>query len=265
MTDNVVAHDCRPLMRYCSAKGVAPGAVDETVVDAFMEYRARSTARPVKPATRRLLARAWNANVGTHRELARSASRRISGPVGCQAGMERAFPRDCEMMLQRYLEGLKRRRRSRRGQRIRPLKPSTIDNRRNELTIAARTAVRLGVPIESLTSSERCWPPTVARKILDAYWQKNGETPKTFTIDLGMRFLSIARETDCVDEADVKNRRDGEAMEEHRQTGSVGQEPRSHPPGADRRRVWDRVVNLPQQADEQWRDRNLITHPTGLP
>ena len=177
VTDNVDRSRLSPLMRYCSAKGVAPGAVDETVVDAFMDYRARSTARPVKPATRRLLARAWNANIGTIENW--PDQRLVESPVRSGAKPEWSdFPAGLRDDVQRYLEGLKRERRSRRGQHIRPLKPSTIGNRRNELTIAARTAVRLGVPIESLTSLGALLAPAVARKILDALWEKNGADPK---------------------------------------------------------------------------------------
>src|SRR5262249_57808989 len=36
---------------------------------------------------------------------------------------------------------------------------------------------------------------------LDAYWAKNGETPKAFTIDLACRFVAIARETKCINDA----------------------------------------------------------------
>jgi len=34
-----------------------------------------------------------------------------------------------------------------------------------------------------------------------AYWAKNGETPKAFTIDLACRFVAIARGTKCIDDA----------------------------------------------------------------
>jgi hypothetical protein len=38
--------------------------------------------------------------------------------------------------------------------------------------------------------------PKVAEKILDAYWQKNGDKPKIYTIDLARRFVAIAKETE---------------------------------------------------------------------
>jgi hypothetical protein len=51
------------LMRFCSANNVAPNEVDETIVDRFGEYRLRC-GKPVDDAFRRLIARAWNENVG---------------------------------------------------------------------------------------------------------------------------------------------------------------------------------------------------------
>jgi hypothetical protein len=52
------------LMRYCSARGVRPGEVDERVLDACMAYRAATTALRSDAAARRRIARAWNSCVG---------------------------------------------------------------------------------------------------------------------------------------------------------------------------------------------------------
>ena len=52
------------LIRYCSLKGIAPSAVDEAVVDAYMTYRKETTALAVDIKARRAVARAWNASRG---------------------------------------------------------------------------------------------------------------------------------------------------------------------------------------------------------
>ena len=52
-----------------------------------------------------------------------------------------------------------------------------------------------GVAIGDLTLLSALLSPDVVEKILDAYWVKNGETPKAFTIDLACRFASD-RKTD---------------------------------------------------------------------
>jgi Phage integrase family len=88
--------------------------------------------------------------------------------------------------------------------------------------------------------------PDVAEKILDAYWAKNGETPKAFTIDLACRFVAIARETKCIGEAAFERldqmRR---ALEDERRGGLTDKNTalirQVLTPG-----VWDRVVRLPQ-------------------
>jgi len=252
--DSVARSRLSPLMRYCSVKGIPPNGVNEQVVDGFTEYRAQSTARPVNDAVRRLLARAWNANIG--RIDWWPALRLVEPPIRVRATTPwTEFPAGLRDDVERYLERLKQKRRSRRGQRIRPLKPSTIQNRRNELMIAARMAVRLGVPIETLTSLGALLAPSVAQKILDAFWEKNGETPKTFTIDLAMRFLSIARETGCLDEAGCEELQGmWEAMEGHRRRGLSDK-------NIDLIRkvltdgVWDRVVNLPRKLMREARSK----------
>ena len=61
--------------------------------------------------------------------------------------------------------------------------------------------MRLDVPIESLSSLGALLHPNLVEKVIDAYWQKNGEEPKTGTIDLGKKVLRMARETGCLDQA----------------------------------------------------------------
>src|SRR5262249_35485405 len=148
--------------------------------------------------------------------------------------------------VDQYLQGLTKVRKSRSGRRIRPLKPSTISQRRMELAAAARMAVKTGVPIGDLTLLSALLSPDVVEKILDAYWAKNGETPKAFTIDLAWRFLAIARETKCVDDAACERldqmRRD---LEDCRRSGLTDKNTalirQVLTPG-----VWSRVVKLPQ-------------------
>jgi len=155
------------------------------------------------------------------------------------------FPEGLRRDVDRYLQGLTRVRRSRTGQRIRPLKPSTIRTRQAKLQAAARMAVKTGVPIDTVSSLSALLAPEVAEKVLDAYWSRNGETPKLFTIDLAGRFLAIAKETKCLDDTACERldemRRD---LDEHRQGGLTDKNlaliRQVLTPG-----VWKRVVQLP--------------------
>ena len=111
------------------------------------------------------------------------------------------FPEGLRRDIDDYFAGLAKPHRSLNGKRIQPCGPGTIRTRRAELVAMARMAVRLGVPIESLTSLAALLHPDVVELVIDAYWQKNGDEPKTCTIDLGKKVLRMARETGCLDQA----------------------------------------------------------------
>src|SRR5262249_52262232 len=232
---------------------IAPAEADEAIVDRFMGYRSQSW-RPADDAFRRLLARAWNSNVGN---IPGWPARELMVPT-IKITVElawRGFPEGLRRDVDRYLEGLTRVRRSRTGQRIRPLKPSTIRTRRAELEAAARMAVKAGGAIEALTSLSALLAPKGGEKILDADWAKNGETPKAFTINLACRFYAIARENQSVDEAACERldqmRRD---LEDERRGGLTDKNTaflrQVLTPG-----VWRRVVNLPKEMMEAARSQ----------
>jgi integrase len=197
--DALVRSRLSSLMRFCSANKLAPAEVDEAVLDRFMDYRSR-TGSSSDDAFRRLLARAWNANVGT---IPGWPVRTLTVPLAKPA-VEQEWedsPEGLRRDVEQYLQGLTKVRRSRNGQRIRPLKPSTIRTRRAEQQAVARMAVKTGVPVASLTSLSALLAPEVAEKVLEAYWARNGENPKLYTIDLARRFFAIAKETKCLDDA----------------------------------------------------------------
>ena len=197
--DRFVRWRLSSFMRFCSAQGIAPAEVDERIVERFKGYRAQS-GTPTDDASGRRLVRAWNSNVG---KIQGWPARRLTEPA-VKPTTElpwTEFPEGLRRDVDQYLQGLTKVRKSRSERRIRPLKPSTIRQRRMELAAAVRMAVKTGVPIGDLNSLSVLLSPDVVEKILDAYWAKNGETPKAFTIDLAWRFLAIARETKCVDDA----------------------------------------------------------------
>src|SRR5260370_14464260 len=158
-------------MRFCSASHIAPIDVDEGVVERLMRYRSQ-TGMSASDAFRRLVARAWNSNVGNIQGW--PARRLIEPPIKTAVELSWAdFPEGLRRDVDRYLDGLTRVRRSRAGQRIRPLKPSTLRTRRAELAAAARMAVKTGVPIETLSSFSALLAPEVLRKILAADCHQN--------------------------------------------------------------------------------------------
>jgi len=65
-------------------------------------------------------------------------------------------------------------------------------------------AVKLGIPLASLTSLSALIRPDVAEKILDGYWRKDGEIPTNYTINLSGRFVALAHSVGGLDEAALR-------------------------------------------------------------
>ncbi|WMT78743.1 site-specific integrase [Bradyrhizobium sp. Ash2021] len=233
------------LMRYCSAKELGPASVDEAALDAYMVYRAETSALATDAAARRSIARSWNACIGSVEGW--PERRLIEPPIKAAEGPSwESFSEVLRNDIDAYLLGLTKPRKGHTGKRRAPCKPATIRVRRAMLVAAAKMAVRAGVPIEKLTSLGAMLHPDVSEPILEAYWEKDGERPNVFTIDLGVLFLSIARQIDCLDEAALVRLDDIRAeLEQHRQGGLTDKNL------AVVRQVltdgiWTGVVNLPE-------------------
>jgi hypothetical protein len=206
------------LIRYCSARGVPPSAVNDKIFDDYWRYRTETTALASNNTARRFMARAWNACAAT------TDTWRLQWltepPLKTAEPAWEAFPVGLRKDIDEYFAGLAKVHRSLGGKRIQPCSPTTIATRRAELVAMARMAVRLGVPTESLTSLAALLQPDLVERVIDAYWQKNGDEPKRSTIDLGWKLLRMARETGCLDQAAL-DRLDEmrSALEQHRREG----------------------------------------------
>lgn len=252
LTDPSTRYRLMPLMRFCSGVLIEPEAVDETVIDRYMEHRKRTTTRPSDAANRRTLARLWNA--GTGKIVGWPQLRLLEPPVKAAEGPLWAdFPEGLCAGIESYLTGLTTIRRNKAGQRIRPCKPSTITTRRRELVAAVRVAVNNGVPLASLSSLRVLIHPDVTEKVLDAYWRNDGEVPGTYTINLSCRFAAIAHDIGDLDEDALRRLGDLRfALEQHRDDGMT-------PKNLALIRsvltegVWSRVVNLPELLMQQAR------------
>jgi hypothetical protein len=64
LTDPSTRYRLLPLMRFCSGFHIEPDAVNEAVINHFMDYRTRTTNRVCDTASRRILARLWNSGIG---------------------------------------------------------------------------------------------------------------------------------------------------------------------------------------------------------
>ena len=180
------------------------------------------------------MARTWNACASCNRRLAAAAAHRAAHQAKAGPAWE-DFPEGLRRDVDAYFARLTKPRRSFSGRRIRPCKPTTIRTRRAELMAVARMAVRLGVPIESLTSLAALLHPDVVEPVIEAYWQKNGDEPKVFTIDLGWKLLRIARETGGLDQAAIERLDEIRAtLEDYRRSGLTPEESAACAPSSDR-------------------------------
>ena len=252
LTDPSTRYRLLPLMRFCSGVQIEPAAVDEAVIDRYIDHRARTTTRAADAASRRILARLWNAGIGNIEGWPQQ--RLVEPPVKASEGPGwEDFPGGLRADIEGYLAGLKLIRRNKAGQRIRPCKPSTIITRRRELVAAVRMAVKLGIPLASLTSLGALIHPDVAAKVLDGYWSKDGEIPTTYTINLSCRFVALAHSVGGLDEVALPKLGDLRfSLEQHREDGMT-------PKNLALIRyvltdeVWSRVANLPEQLMRQAR------------
>jgi integrase len=118
----------------------------------------------------------------------------------------------------------------------------------------ARRAVAVGVPIESLTSLSALLDPDVVERVLDDRWEKDGDKPATYTVDLSVRLYAIARQIGCLSPEALE--RLGElraSLEEQRRSGMTAKNSALIRTiyGSD---IWSKVLKLPAQLLEEARD-----------
>jgi hypothetical protein len=232
------------LIRYCSLKGIVPSAVDDTVVDDYMAYRKETTALAVGNKARRAIARAWNARRGIE---GWPRQQLIEPPLQAKEGLRwEDFPAQLRAEIASHLKYLATHRKSPSGKRLRPCKPLTLQGRRNDLVSFAKKAVRLGVPIEKLSTLSVLLAPDLVERVLDKEWEDNGDEPKTSTIDLAKKLVAVARSTNCLTKEQLAQLEDKRAaLEEYRKEGMT-QKNLKLVRRVLNSEVWARVINCPE-------------------
>jgi integrase len=242
------------LMRYCSAKGIAPEALTEEVLEAFLRYRAETTALGADVADCRSIARSWNRCVD---EIPAWPKVRLLEPALLRdpnALLWEEVPQSLRQEIDAYLTTLLKKRRGASGKRWSGAKPSTIRTREAEIRAFVRQAVRIGVPVDELTSLSRLLDPNLVERVLQSYADQNGGEPKTYTIALGWKLLSIARQTTCLGEQALEQLDDLRAgLEEHRQ-GGMTEKNMAVIRQVMTASVWSEVVRLPAILMQEARD-----------
>jgi integrase len=232
------------LIRYCGITGMAPADLNEAVGDAYMRYRAETTALATGIKARRGIARAWNA-CATEID-GWPQQRLIEPPLRAKAWPQwQDFPAGLRNEVEAYLASLTKARRSPTGKRLRRCKPLTIKTRRVELVGFAKKAVRLGIPIEDLVSLAALLAPEVVEQVIDSEWAKNGDQPKVSTIDMAKKLYGVARSWGRLERAALDRLDDLRAdLEEYRPAGMTEKNLNLIRQILNED-VWARVVNCP--------------------
>jgi integrase len=232
------------LIRYCSIKGIAPTDVNEAAVDAYMHYRAETTALAAGIKARRAIARAWNACTAEIEGWPQH--RLIEPPLRAKTWPQwQDFPASLRKDVDAYLASLTKPRRGPTGKRLRRCKATTIITRRVELVGFAKKAARLGMPIEDLSSLATLLAPEVVEKVIESEWAKNGDQPKVSTIDIAKKLYGVARSYGCLEKAALNRLDDIRAnLEEYRPAG-LTEKNLTLIRQVLNEDVWARVVNCP--------------------
>ena len=118
-----------------------------------------------------------------------------------------------------------------------PCKQSTIDTRRREIIAAVRAAVAAGIPLDELTSLRELLRADRVEILIEHYWQKNGERPSLYTIDLASKLLALARSEALSDGRHREARRDQAGRRAVSLNRSHREEPKADPPDRSERRL----------------------------
>ena len=246
--DNRYAKDAlSPFLRYLSGLTIEPDNVSDELVVGFVAYRKETGFADVKIGAQRGLVRYWNACVETIPAWPRvrltepALAKRFAGPA-----MEE-FPEGLSADIDAYCARIARRHKGANGRTLRPCAASTIAMRRRELVAAVRTAVEAGIPLEDLQSLRDLLRPDRVEAIIEHYWQKNGEIPSLYTIDLAAKFLVLAQSEPGIDPTDLQRLDEIRlAVGEHRPTGLTDKN-RALVRQVIQSGIWSKVVALPQR------------------
>ncbi len=235
-----------PFFRHLSALGIQPDNVRDSHVEAFQAYRGETSFAKVTRSQHRALVRHWNTCA------ARSAGWpqiKLTEPAYAQRFTGPAledFPEGLRRDIDAHCGRIGKRHKTASGRIARPCRQSTIDMRRRELIAAVRAAVEAGIPLETLSSLCDLLRPDRVEIIIEHYWQKNGDRPSLYTIDLAAKLLALAR-SEVISEVEIERLDEIRiALEQYRSTG-LTEKNRKLIRQIAYGDVWREVVRLPQK------------------
>ncbi len=236
-----------PFFRFLTMTGIKPGDVRDRHVDEYAAWRSEVSFSPLKTSTKRQLVRNWN-----------KCKEDVAGwpPVGLTVPPVSPghsgpawdnFPPELRVGIDAYCGRIAMKHTTAGGKIIKGCKPSTIATRRRELIAAVRAAVQSGIPLERLQSLPDLLRPDHVEAIIDFYWQKNGDTPSLYTIDLAWKFCALAQTDANLDTNDLERLDEIRLnLDQYRRSG-LTEKNRELVRTVIHSDIWTRVVQLPQR------------------
>jgi integrase len=235
-----------PFFRYLSGQHIQLHDIGDDHTEAFQAYRRETSFGKVKRSQHRALVRYWNtcaARIPAWPQITLTEPRYVKGFTGPAV---EDFPQGLRDDIDAYCERITKRHKTVSGRIFRPCKQSTIDTRRRELIAAVRAAVAAGIPLEELRFLRDLLRPDRVEILIEYYWEKNGEKPSLYTIDLASKLLALAR-SEVLSEIDIERLDEIRiALEQYRSTGLTEKNRRLIRQIA-QSDVWREVVRLPQR------------------
>ena len=233
--------------RFLSALWHSTLTMSATAMSRLSSPIARKRASKMVDFSRqRQLVRHWNAGVARipgwpQFELTEPAYvNRSAGPA------QEDFPQGLRDDIDAYCERIGKRHKTVSGKIFRPCKQSTIDTRRRELIAAVRAAVSAGIPLEELKSLRDLLRSDRVEILIEYYWEKNGEKPSLYTIDLASKLLALAR-SEVLSEVEIERLDEIRiALEQYRSTG-LTEKNRKLIRQIAQSDIWREVIRLPQK------------------
>jgi integrase len=248
-----------PFFRFLAALGIRLEDIRDSHAEAFHAYRRETSFGRVKVSQLRSLVRFWNACA---KQIAEWPQITLAEPPYAKLSTGpalHAFPQGLGDDIDAYCERISRRHKTVSGRIFRPCKPSTIETRRRELIATVRAAVAAGIPLKELTSLRDLLRADRVEIIIEHYWQKNGERPTLYTIDLASKLLALAR-NEALSNVDIERLDEIRLAVEHYRSTGLTEKNRKLIRQIAQSDVWREVVRLPLKLMEDAR-RTAKTKP----
>ena len=188
-----IRQDVSRLARWSSLRGIAPAAIDDSVIERFVaELHSSTLVRNLRYRSG-LVRRAWNALVAQHPTDLQVVTVKPNTRALKRIPWEQ-FPAAFREDVRQYLDWAAVPDPLDEAARARALSPRTLRLQRQHIHSAASAAVAAGIRIGRLTSLATLVQPDTFRAVLRQLWQQDGRKLSAYTHGTTITLTAIASE-----------------------------------------------------------------------